>query len=204
MANFAVFKKAFFTFALIFAVFISVPFAFAQDETAQAQSENQKYAQIYNDLPEADFSYIFNLDPYQTEEYTKYMYAPYPLFRTAIRFVFKNTVIEPGYYLLTPREKNGKWYVLFKTNGKVQHIVPVYQKELVDPMFYKMYVPERKLTLWQNICKKSSDTVGRLFKKQTQRTPAPKSYIDVNELGTDFWQVVLYYGESKYCMIFMR
>ena len=185
-------------------MFISVPFAFAQDETAQAQSENQKYAQIYNDLPEADFSYIFNLDPYQTEEYTKYMYAPYPLFRTAIRFVFKNTVIEPGYYLLTPREKNGKWYVLFKTNGKVQHIVPVYQKELVDPMFYKMYVPERKLTLWQNICKKSSDTVGRLFKKQTQRTPAPKSYIDVNELGTDFWQVVLYYGESKYCMIFMR
>ena len=70
-------------------------------------------------------------------------------------------------------------------------------------MFYKMYVPERKLTLWQSICKKSSDTVGKIFKK-TQRMPAPKSYIDVNELGSDYWQIVLYYGESKYCMIFMR
>ena len=85
----------------------------------------------------------------------------------------------------------------------VQHIIPVYKKELVDPMFYKMYVPERKLTLWQSICKKSSDTVGKIFKK-TQRMPAPKSYIDVNELGSDYWQIVLYYGESKYCMIFMR
>ena len=203
MANSAVFKKVFLFTALFFALLVFAPVSFAEDEIPKAQSENQKYAQIYDNLSEPDFSYIFNLDPYQAQDYTTYMYAPYPLFRTGIRFVFKNTVIQPGYYLLTPREKDGKWYVLFKTNGKVQHIIPVYKKELVDPMFYKMYVPERKLTLWQSICKKSSDTVGKIFKK-TQRMPAPKSYIDVNELGSDYWQIVLYYGDSKYCMIFMR
>ena len=84
------------------------------------------------------------------------------------------------------------------------HIVPVYEKDLVEPAFYKRYVPERKLTLWQSICQKTTNTMGRLFSKQTQRKPAPKSYIDVNELGTDYWQVILYYGESKYYMIFMR
>ena len=205
MANFSGFKKIFLSFVLICTAFLfaahNICFA---DEVTKVQSENEKFREIYDKLPEANFSYIFNLDPYQTEEYTKYMYAPYPLFRTAIRFVFKNTVIEPGYYLLTPREKEGQWYVLFKTNGKVQHIVPVYEKDLVDPMFYKRYVPERKLTFWQNICQKTRNTMGRLFKKQTQRTPPPKSYIDVNEIGTDFWQVILYYGATKYYMIFMR
>ncbi len=204
MANFREFKKIFFFAVLFCSVVFFAPINYAIAQENKGDNENSKYAQIYEDLPEADFSYIFDLDPYQTEEYQKYMYAPYPLFRTAIRFVFKNTVIEPGYYLLTPREKNGKSYVLFKTNGKVKYIIPVYEKELVEPMFYKKYVPERKLTWWQSVCKKTSNTMGRLFSKQTQRTPPPKSYIDVNELGTDYWQVVLYYGTTKYNMIFMR
>ena len=204
MANFIGFRKIFLIAVLFCSVMFFASINYSVAEETVIQSENSKYAKIYEELPEADFSYIFNLDPYQTEEYKKYMYAPYPLFRTAIRFVFKNTVIEPGYYLLTPREKDGKWYVLFKTNGKVQYIIPVYEKGLVEPAFYKRYVPERKLTLWQNICQKTTNAVGRIFPKQTQRKPAPKSYIDVNELGTDYWQIILYYGESKYYMIFMR
>ena len=106
MANFAKNAKIYISIAFICAglFFASFNFCFANEN--QIQKENQKYEEIYRNLPEPDFSYIFNLDPYQSEEYTKYMYAPYPLFRTAIRFVFKNTVIEPGYYLLTPREKN--------------------------------------------------------------------------------------------------
>ena len=232
MANFTKIKKIF-LFAVLF--LFGAVFAFLSPCLANENAitkENQKYQEIYEKLPEADFSYIFNLDPYQPEEYTKYMYAPYPLFRTAIRFVFKNTVIEPGYYLLTPREKDGKSYVLFKTNkntviepgyylltprekdgksyvlfktnGKVKYIIPVYEKDLVEPAFYERYVPERKLTWWQSVCQKTRNTMGRLFSKQTQRKPPPKSYIDVNELGTDYWQVILYYGATKYYMIFMR
>ena len=165
---------------------------------------DEDFQKIYDELENPNFEYIFGIDPFQSEDYTKYMFSPYPLFRSGTTFIFKDIKIPPGYYLLTPREKDGKWYVLFKTNGKVQHIVPVYEKDLVDPMFYKRYVPERKLTFWQNICQKTRNTMGRLFKKQTQRTPPPKSYIDVNEIGTDFWQVILYYGATKYYMIFMR
>lgn len=203
MANLTKIKK-FISALLFFAVVFLTSYCPTLANENQIRKENAKYQEIYDNLPEANFSYIFGLDPYQSEEYTKYMYAPYPLFRTAIRFKFKNTIIEPGYYLLTPREKNGKWYVLFKTNGKVKYTVPVYEKDFVDLAFYKRYVPERKLGPWQSICQKTKNTVGRMFKTQTQRTPPPKSYIDVNELGSEFWQVVLYYGATKYYLIFMR
>lgn len=200
MANYSKIKKYF--FVVLFAWLFSACFVFANENIVRPEGKN--YREIYEKLEPANFEYIFNIDPFQTEEYTKYMYAPYPLFRTAVPFTFKDTVIPPGYYLLTPREKDGKWYVLFKTNGRVKYIIPVYEKDIVDPTFYKKYVPEKKLSLWGKICKKTSNTVGRMFKKQTQRTPAPKSYIDVNELGTEFWQVVLYWGTSKYYLIFMR
>ncbi len=57
---------------------------------------------------------MFGIDPYQAEDYTKYMYSPYPLFRVGVPFIFKNTEIKPGYYILTPRKKDGKTFVLFK------------------------------------------------------------------------------------------
>lgn len=203
MANFKQTKRL-----ILLALLLCCVFFFTQNftlaESLQVEDKKSKYQEIYDNLAPCDFSYVFNLDPYQSEDYTKYMYAPYPLFRTAIRFVFKDTVIEPGYYLLTPREKNGKDYVLFKTNGRVKYIIPVYEKDLVEPLFYEQYVPERKLTWWQGVCKKTRDTVGRLFPKSTQRMPPPKSYIDVNELDGDFMQIVLYYGATKYYMIFMR
>lgn len=175
---------------------------FAENENIPAKVQDMK--EIYEKLEPADFNYIFDMDPYQLEEYQKYMYTPYPLFRTSVEFKFKNVTIPPGYYLLTPREKDGKWYVLFKTNGRVKYIIPVYEKDLVAPAFYARYVPEAKLNWWDNLRKKTRNTVGRIFKKSTQRTPAPKSYIDVNEIGNEFWQVVLYYGSTKYYLIFMR
>ena len=223
MANLLKFKRIVFLFVLCITMFFAP--AFAEDTLTideinpiadcehfpplppnehSVQRDNRDYYKIYEELPEPDFNYIFDMDPYQTEEYRKYMYAPYPLFRTAVPFTFKNTVIPPGYYLLTPREKDGKWYVLFKTNGRVKYIVPVYEKDLVEPAFYKRYVPERKLTLWQNICQKTTNVMGKLFSESTQKTPPPKSYIDVNEIDNDFWQVVLYYGGYKYYLIFMR
>lgn len=162
------------------------------------------YQQIYDSLQKADFEYMFGLDPYQKDEYKKSMRAPYPLFRTGVTMIFKDMKISPVYYLLTPRSKNGKNYVLFKTNGKVQYIIPVYKKEVVPPDFYKKYVPAQKLTLWQKTCKKARNAAGRIAPNKTQQKPAPKSYIDVNEIGGSFWEVVLYFGNSKYHMIFLK
>ncbi len=63
MANFAKNAKIYMGIAFICAglFFASFNFCFANEN--QIQKENQKYEEIYRNLPEPDFSYIFNLDP---------------------------------------------------------------------------------------------------------------------------------------------
>ncbi len=167
-------------------------------------AEKETYAEIYEKLEPADFEYIFGIDPYQAEDYTKYMYSPYPLFRVGVPFIFKGTEIKPGYYILTPRKKDGKTYVLFKEQGRVKYLIPVYETDLVNPLFYDQYIPEKKKGFWEKRIKGASDFIGRLFPKKTQRMPAPKAYIDVNDIEGEFYQVILYYGEQKYYMIFRQ
>ena len=145
MANFAKNAKIYISIAFICAglFFASFNFCFANEN--QIQKENQKYEEIYRNLPEPDFSYIFNLDPYQSEEYTKYMYAPYPLFRTAIRFVFKNTVIEPGYYLLTPREKTDIGMCFLKQTARCSILSRCMKKTLLSRLSIKDMYPSANL-----------------------------------------------------------
>lgn len=166
--------------------------------------EKETYEEIYEKLEPADFEYMFGIDPYQAEDYTKYMYSPYPLFRVGVPFIFKNTEIKPGYYILTPRKKDGRTFVLFKEQGRVKYLIPVYEIDLVDPLFYDQYIPERKDGFWEKARKKASNTIGRLFPKKTQRMPAPKAYIEVNDIEREFYQVILYYGTQKYYMIFRQ
>lgn len=164
---------------------------------------NAEFEQIYSELQPADFEYIFSLDPFQAEEYTKYMVAPYPLLRTGVDFFFKGTQIPAGYYLLTPREKNGVKYVLFKQEGKVKYIIPTYKTELVDPLFYQKHVPTPKKTTREKIGG-FMDKFASKVSRNSKRTAPPKSYIDVNEIGREFWEVVLYYGNEKYFLLFRQ
>lgn len=162
----------------------------------------EKYNKIYEELEPANFEYIFGIDPYQAEDYTKYMFSPYPLFRMGVQFGFKGVAIDPGYYLLTPRKKDGKTYMLFKEQGRVKYLIPVYNVDLVPPTFYDQYMPERKRSRWRKICDGTMSFIGRKFPKKTQRMPAPKAYIEVNDIDRIYWQVILYYGEQKYYMLF--
>lgn len=173
-------------------------------QTPSFANEKEAYEEIYEKLEPADFEYMFGIDPHQAEDYTKYMYSPYPLFRVGVPFIFKNTEIKPGYYILTPRKKDGKTFVLFKEQGRVKYLIPVYETDLVDPLFYDQYIPERKDGFWEKARKKASNTIGRLFPKHTQRMPAPKAYIEVNDIERQFYQVILYYGTQKYYMIFRQ
>lgn len=161
------------------------------------------YEEIYEAQQPANFEYMFGLDPYQAEEYTKYIVAPYPLFRTAVPFRFKNILIPPGYYLLTPREKDGKDYVLFKDNGRVRYIIPAYKTGFVDPLFYDKYIPVPKKTKTQKLGDWGNAQLAKMFKKSLREAP-PKSYIDVNEIGNTYWEVILFYGFKQYHMLFKR
>ncbi len=181
---------------LIFSIFIVSAPAFS--------NERETFDKIYEELLPADFEYMFGIDPYQAEDYTKYMYSPYPLFRVGVPFIFKDIKIEPGYYILTPRKKGGRTFVLFKEQGRVKYLIPVYDVDVVDPLFYDQYIPEKKKGFWETAGQKTSNFIGRLFPKKTQRMPAPKAYIEVNDIDREYFQVILFYGTQKYYMIFKQ
>ena len=115
--------------------------------TMQVSFADTDYEQIYRDLEPADFSYVHNIDPGEMYDVQNTSWSPYPLFRLTSPLFFKNTTIEPGYYLLTPREHKGNWYILFKVQGKVKYIIPVYNREIVPMGFYDANLPKAKLTL---------------------------------------------------------
>lgn len=171
--------------------------------TGFAYTSQDSYRGIYEELEPANFGYIFDLDPYQPEDYQKYIASPYPLLRSGTDFIFKGKTIPPGYYLLTPRVKDGRQYVLFKQDGKVKYIIPTYKTELVEPLFYERYVPTPKKTMWNKATDFGNKFVSKTA-KNSKRTLPPKVYIDVNEIGNEFWEVVLYYDSQKYFMIFER
>ncbi len=168
-----------------------------------SNSKLKSYDEIYETLEEADFEYIFGLDPYQADEYTKYMYAPYPLFRTGVNLVFKSKKIPPGYYLLTPREKNGKTWILFKENGKISFVVPAYKEETVLETFYEEKFPHPKPSLYQKVRDKTMGFIGTKWGHKNQRTPIPKAYIEFNDAGI-YWDMILYYGNKKYYLLFKK
>ena len=113
---------------------------------------------------------------------------------------FKNISIEPGYYLLTPREHNGEWFILFKQNGLVKHIIPAYDRGYTPENFYKEHIPKPKLTKAQAIHMGILDFLGKF--DSTKRKSPIQSFLEVNDLDNYFVSIIIYYGNHKYSTIF--
>ena len=158
------------------------------------------YAQIYNDLDVPTFSYLHDIDPDQYYDMKDTSWSVYPLFRLNSPLYFKNIIIEPGYYLLTPREHNGNWFMLFKQNGTVKHIIPVYERDYTPETFYNDHIPKPKYTTAQKIHMGFLDFIGN-FKSTKRKTPV-QSYLEVNDLENYFVSIIIYYGSHKYSTIF--
>lgn len=158
------------------------------------------YAQIYNDLDAPTFSYLHDIDPDQYYDMKDTSWSVYPLFRLNSPLYFKNITIEPGYYLLTPREHNGNWFMLFKQNGTVKHIIPVYERDYTPETFYNDHIPKPKYTTAQKIHMGFLDFIGN-FKSTKRKTPV-QSYLEVNDLENYFVSIIIYYGSHKYSTIF--
>ena len=97
--------------------------------------------QMYRDMPVPEFRYVHNIDPGEYQDTRNTTWSPYPLFRLTAPLFFKSVAIQPGYYLLTPREHEGAWYMLFKEAGRIKYIVPCYKREMVPYNFYKNNLP---------------------------------------------------------------
>ncbi len=148
-------------------------------------------SKLYNDV-----------DPFQDEDMIKYAWSPYPLFRTSAFLYFKDFVIEPGYYTLTPRTLSEKDYILFKQNGKVQFIIPAVITEQTPLNFYEANTPQMKLTKWQKI----SSGIRKKFydsAKDSMRSSPPNSMVEV-QVETKYIVLILFYGDKKYVSIFKR
>lgn len=160
----------------------------------------KNYAQIYRSLEPASHSYLHGIDPDQYYDMKDASWTPYPLLRLNSYIYFKKQSIEPGYYLLTPREHKGKWYLLFKQNGKVAHIIPVYERDIVPEFFYDKHLPKPKLTKAQKIHMGVLDFLGNF--KSTKRKEPIKSYMEITDLENHFVSIIIYYGNHKYSTIF--
>ena len=160
----------------------------------------KNYADIYNSLEIPNFSYLHDIDPDQYYDMKDTTWSVYPLFRLISPIYFKTITIEPGYYLLTPREQDGKWYILFKQNGVVKHIIPVYERDYTPEMFYDKHIPKPKLTTAQKIHIGFLDFIGNF--KSTKRKSQVQTYLEVNDLENYFVSIVIYYGPHKYSTIF--
>lgn len=168
---------------------------------SEQTKSTKNYAQIYNNLEPADFSYLHNIDPDQYYDMKDTAWSVYPLLRLNSPIYFKSSTIEPGYYLLTPREHKGKWYMLFKQNGVVVHIIPVYERDYTPETFYETHIPQPKLTRSQKIHIGFLNFIGDKVPSSKRKEPI-KSFLEVNDLENYFVSIIIYYGGHKYSTIF--
>lgn len=182
--------------------FASPEFEYPAQEQVQTEEQTvrKNYSKIYNELEPAAFTYMHDIDPDQYFDIKDTTWAPYPLLRLNSYIYFKNQAIEPGYYLLTPREYKGKWYLLFKQNGRVSHIIPVYERDIVPELFYEKHLPKPKLTPSQKVHMGVLSFLGKF--DSTKRRDPVKSYMEINDLENYFVSIVIYYGNHKYYTIF--
>lgn len=170
------------------------------DTTNTTTKTTKDYAGIYNSLEPAKHSYMHNIDPDQYYDMKDATWAPYPLLRLNSYIYFKDRSIEPGYYLLTPREHKDKWYLLFKQNGKVVHIIPVYERDITPQFFYDEHLSKPKLTKAQKVHMGVLSFLGKF--DSTKRKDPIKSYMEITDLENHFVSIIIYYGNHKYSTIF--
>lgn len=166
-----------------------------------ANAAQVDYEQIYRDLEVPKVKYIHDIDPGEYYDTQNSTWSPYPLFRLTSPLYFKDITIEPGYYLLTPREHKGDWYMLFKEAGKIRYIIPVYDKEIVPVTFYDDNLPQPKLAPTQKMHLKMLDVLGK-YVPSAKRKPTPQTYLEITDLDNNFVSMVIYWGDYKYYTIF--
>lgn len=163
-------------------------------------TEDIDIEQMYRDMPVPEFKYVHDIDPGEYQDTMYSTWSPYPLFRLTAPLYFKTIAIQPGYYLLTPREHDGAWFILFKEAGRVKYIVPCYKKEMVPMNFYKNNLPQIKLTKTQLIREKALKFIGKTF-KSSKRKPIPDTYLEASDLDNNFVSIIVYWGNYRYYFV---
>lgn len=147
------------------------------------------YPKIYKSLETIKVNFIHEEDPDEYYDTQKIHFSPYPLIRLTHKLYVQHNIIEPGFYLMTPREYDGKKCVLFKQAGKVKHVVPVFEYKKIDPDKEYQKPPKK---WWQ------------IRDRYTFQTQYYERKIRAFDVYADFFEIDLYYRDGLSKMIFKK
>jgi len=192
-------------FLLILLIIIS----FLKFSNLPCEAENLmfNYDLIYNDTPILDFMYENSLDKDQDNDYNGYIISPYTLIRITDVLRNKKVLLTPGYYLVKPKKRDGYEFLLFKQNGKVAGVVPVYQKLLIDPLLIYKEPPKPKVPLYKKIFIDTPKKIitwpfKQIFKQKTVPLP-PKAALESKVVGEGkYLEIWLYVDKYLYKVLF--
>ncbi len=179
--------------------------------SCMAESSRINYDLLYKDTPVLDFMYEDGIDQAQDSDYNRYVISPYTLIRITDTLRNKKVLLKPGYYLVKPAKCDGYEFLLFKQNGRVAGIIPVYQKVLIIPeLVYKEPI-KPKVPLYKAIPEKIFIEIPKKiitlpFKKSFEQRKVlvpPKSALESKVVGNgNYLEIWLYVDKYLYKVLF--
>jgi len=147
------------------------------------------YEKAYKNLKEVKVEFIHDEDPDEYYDTQKIYFSPYPLIRLTQKLYYLDKIIEPGFYLLTPREYAGQRCVLLKQAGKIKYVVPVFEhKKIVPELEYQK--PPKK---WYQV-----------RDRYTFQTQYYERKVRAFDVYSEYYEIDLYYQSDLSKMIFKK
>jgi len=166
--------------------------------SGRALAGSVDYDEIYNNIPTIDIYYDQNEDPDEQTDYMQYFNSPYPLIRTAFPLSCKSIKFKQGYYLLTPKSKDGFNFMMFKQTGKIIGLVPVYEKRLMTPEERQRIFPpppKKKHSVWSLPWRGFKFTVKKMFGNYKKPPELPRVALDADIVGGGKYFEIIFYKE---------
>ena len=151
--------------------------------------EGLDYQKAFDDLQDVQVQFIHDEDPDEYYDTQKIYFSPYPLIRLTQTLYVRKIVIQPGFYLLTPREYGGKKCVLFKQGGKIKYVVPIFEYKTVIPELEYQKPPKK---WWQ------------IRDRYTFQTQYYERKVRAFDVYSEFYEIDLYYRDGLSKMIFKK
>ncbi len=156
---------------------------------------------IYNKQIPLDIKFENNLDPYEQQDNYSCAMSPYPLVRTVMPMYSLKTIIEPGYYLLTPRKIGARDYLLFKERGRVLYTAPIFESKQIDPE--KEYPqPKDPYDDAPFGLKSVFKGLGIISGRRTHAPQVPMHKVDCFQYNDQFYGINVYYKDRIYKTVY--
>lgn len=162
---------------------------YMKEMRASQPRQDFDYETAYKNLKPIKVEFIHDEDPDEYYDTKKIHFSPYPLIRLTQTLYYLDKKIEPGFYLLTPREYAGQRCVLFKQAGKIKHIVPIFEHKKVFPELEYNKPPKK----WYQV-----------RDRYTFQTQYYERKVRAFDVYSEFYEIDLYYQSDLSKMIFKK